>query len=75
MKKYGLAALASLPDRPILARTLARAAYVDSVCRSRRADPVKPLRDLWWTGYSLAAVDEKGVTLEVPALVDARDTT
>jgi hypothetical protein len=62
------AVLASFPHRPILARTLARAAHVDSVCRSLRDDPVKPLRDLWWTGYSLAALDDKGVTLEVPPL-------
>jgi hypothetical protein len=69
------AALAAHPHRPILARTLARAAYVDSVCRSKRRDPVEPLRDLWWTGYSLAAFDDKGVTLEVPALAALRDTT
>jgi hypothetical protein len=66
------AASARFPERPLLARDLARAAFVDYVWRaaafSDLPDPVMPLRDLWKTGYGLSAVDAAGVTLELPPL-------
>jgi hypothetical protein len=65
------AALARLPARPLLARDVGRAAFVDCVWRSAaadRPDPVAPLRALWQTGYVLSAVDASGVTLELPRL-------
>ena len=60
------------PDRPLLARALAQAAFVDRLLHAAaivdRPNPTTPLRALWQTGYGLAAVDAAGVTLEVPAL-------
>jgi hypothetical protein len=66
------AARARFGERPILARALAHAAYVDEVWRAASFDahtnPVTPLRELWQTGYALSTLDDKGVTLETPAL-------
>lgn len=66
------AARARLPDRPLLARGLARAAFVDSVWRAAvldgPTDPIAPLRALWATGYAISAIDSSGVTLEIPRL-------
>jgi hypothetical protein len=66
------AALGRFPQRPLLARDLAQAAFVDCLCRATslaaRPDPVAPLRALWSTGYVLAAIDHSGVTLEIPRL-------
>ncbi len=66
------AACVRFPDRPLLAGDLAHAAFVDCVWRSSplasRPNPVTPLRDLWQTGYVLAAHDDAGVTLEIPPL-------
>jgi molybdopterin synthase catalytic subunit len=66
------AALARFPERAPLARDLAHAAHVDGVWQaaslSARPDPVRPLRELWRTGYVLSEVDTSGVTLEVPPL-------
>ncbi len=67
------AASARFPDRPLLARGLAHAAYVDHVLRAAaladRPNPVRSLRELWQAGYGLAAVEPAGVTLELPPLL------
>jgi hypothetical protein len=64
------AALARFPERPLLAQSLARAAFVDALLRAApqptRANPVTPLRALWQTGYTVAAVSVTAVTLEIP---------
>jgi hypothetical protein len=69
------AARTRFAHRPVLARAIAHAAYVDFVWRAAslrdRPDPVGPLRDLWKTGYVLAAAGASGVTLEIPPLADA----
>jgi hypothetical protein len=62
------AALARFPERVVLARALAHAAYVDGIYRAASANPVTPLRALWTTGYVLSAVDSSGVTLAMPPL-------
>jgi hypothetical protein len=66
------AALTRLPDRPLLARDLAQAAFVDCLWRAtplaERPNPVTPLCALWQTGYVLAAIDPGGVTVELPGL-------
>jgi hypothetical protein len=66
------AALARFPTRPLLARDLAHAAFVDLVWRAASLadlpNPVTPLCDFWKTGYALATIDASGVTLEIPAL-------
>jgi hypothetical protein len=73
------ALLARLPDRPVLARELGHAAFVDSVWRAApvadRPDPVAPLRALWKTGYVLSAVDASSMTIELPPLVQERRGT
>jgi len=51
-------ALSRLPERPALARDLARAAFVDA----------RALGQLWRTGYVLSALDASGVTIEIPPL-------
>jgi hypothetical protein len=58
------AVLARFSSRPKLAHDIARAAFME------RAMPemVTALRDLWKTGYVLSAIDESGVTLEIPPL-------
>ncbi len=72
---HGLA-LARFPEREHLARAVAHAAYVDFVWRASRlcagANPVGPLCDLWRTGYVVADIDERAVTLAIPALPDGR---
>ncbi len=66
------AARVRFPERPLLARALAHAASVDRLLRAaaidERPNPVTPLRELWKTGYTLAAIDPSGVTLELPPL-------
>ena len=66
------AARVRFSPRPVLARALAHAAFVDGFVRaaslSRRPDPVTPLRALWRTGYVLSEIDPSGVVLEIPAL-------
>jgi hypothetical protein len=68
----GEAAVARLPARPLLARTLARAAFVEALwCAAEPSarNPVAPLRALWSTGYVLAGVDAAAsVTLAIPPL-------
>lgn len=62
-------AIATLhPVRPSLARSIAHAAFVDAVCRAAEIDaaPTSALRDLWATGYTLAAVDADGITIAIP---------
>jgi hypothetical protein len=59
------AVLSRLPERPLLARDVAHAAFVESVSREHPS-PVQHLRELWMTGYVISAVDEAGVTLELP---------
>jgi hypothetical protein len=65
-------ALGRFPGRVMLARALAHAAFVDFVWRaaaiSGRANPVTPLFELWSAGYALSALDELGVTVELPPL-------
>ena len=62
-----------LPDRPLLARSIAHAAFVDIMLRAaalgERPDPVAPLRRLWSTGYVLASLDGFGAILEIGPLV------
>jgi hypothetical protein len=66
------AALARFPDRPVLARALAHAAFADVVWRGASLDagsnPVTPLRQLWGAGYALSSLGAQGVTVEIPAL-------
>jgi hypothetical protein len=66
------AALGRFPERPLLARDLAHAAFVDDVwCAASVTElpnPVSPLCELWRTGYVLSAIDASGVTLEIPPL-------
>jgi hypothetical protein len=66
------AALVRFPERDILARALAHAAFVDCVWRNAalaaRSNPVTPLRELWSAGYVLAAMDDDGVSLAIPPL-------
>jgi hypothetical protein len=60
-----------LPQRPLLAQSLAHAAFVDGVLHAAalsRPNPVASLCALWSTGYGLAALDASGVTLEMPPL-------
>ncbi|MDB4941262.1 MAG: hypothetical protein JWP97_796 [Labilithrix sp.] len=65
------AARAVAGARPELADDLAHAAFVDEVWRAARLpghpSPIAALQALWRTGYAIAASDEAGVTLEVPA--------
>jgi hypothetical protein len=64
------AARARFPERAVLARALAHAAYVDVVWRAAsfepEANPVTPLRQLWQTGYVLSAFGAREATLELP---------
>jgi hypothetical protein len=66
------AALARFPERPVLVRSLAHAAFVDyafgAAALSGRSNPVTALRRLLATGYVLVAIDSSGVTLEIPPL-------
>ncbi len=57
--------LARFPARPLLAKDLAHAAFVDDL---QNTTAVRSLRALWSTGYVLADVDASGVTLEIPPL-------
>lgn len=63
------AAAARFAERIVLARALAHAAFVDAVWRASglapASSPATPLADLWRTGYTLADVDERGVTLQL----------
>jgi hypothetical protein len=64
------AARARFPERAVLARALAHAAYVDVVWRAAsfapEANPVTPLRRLWQSGYVLSALDARDATIELP---------
>jgi hypothetical protein len=66
------AAWVRFPERPDLGRALAEVAFLDVVSRAAPlapgANPVSALVALWRAGYVLAAVDEHGVTVEIPAL-------
>ena len=66
------AACARFPERPLLAHSLGHAAFVDGLLRAvamgDRPNPIAALRELWKTGYALSAIDESGVTLEIPPL-------
>ena len=65
-------ARAGFPERVHLARALAHAAFVDCVWRAAgldaRMNPVTPLSELWRRGYVVSAIDERAVTLGIPAL-------
>ena len=60
------AVLMRFPERPLLARSLAHAAFVDSATRGTNA--LAALRALWGSGYLLSAIGEEGMTLELPPL-------
>ncbi len=68
------AALVRFPDRDLLARGLAQAAFVDCVLQAAsdaaslaaRPNPVTSLRRLWKTGYVLSAIGPSGVTVAIP---------
>jgi hypothetical protein len=66
------AACTRFSERPVLARALAHAAFVDYAWHAAsppgRPNPVTALRDLWATGYVLSAIDASDVTVEIPAL-------
>jgi hypothetical protein len=66
------AALCRIVERPLLARDIGHAAFVDFVWRaaslSEARNPVAALRALWKTGYILSDVDASTVTLEIPPL-------
>lgn len=63
------ALLARHPARPLLARSIAHAAFVDGA--APRTDATTALRALWSAGYHLSAIGEAGVTLELPPLAAA----
>jgi hypothetical protein len=69
------AVLDRFPERPGLARSLAQAAFVDTLERlggaPATASPVAALRALWKTGYVLSAFDASSVTLAFPPLARA----
>lgn len=71
------AMLARLPRRPLLARSVARAAFVDALWRVAtvrdHASPAGALRALWSTGYVVAAADTSGFTLAIAALSSSSD--
>ncbi len=64
------AARTRIAARPVLARSIAHASFVDYVVHAAglrdRLNPVAPLCALWRTGYGIAAIDARGVTLEIP---------
>ena len=60
-------ALATLGDRPLLARSIACAAFVDRVWQ-REGGPVAPLRALWSTGYVLGSLRGGEATLLFPPI-------
>jgi len=64
------AALMRFPERPLLARDLAHAAFVDCVWHGAELadlpNPVRPLCELWKTGYVLSTIDASGVTIGIP---------
>jgi hypothetical protein len=66
------AVLGRFPDRPLLARSIARAAFVDFVWRAAaigdRPNPTSSLRALWETGYAISDIGISSVTLEIPRL-------
>jgi hypothetical protein len=74
------ATLARFPDRPMLARGLGHAAFVDFLFRAarftdgHRPNPVESLRELWATGYVLTTFDTFGATLEIAAQRDRSDS-
>jgi hypothetical protein len=62
-----------LPGRPLLAQSVAHAAFVDTVwtaspVAARRPNPVTPLREVWRAGYAVAAIDGTCLTIELPPL-------
>jgi hypothetical protein len=62
------AARARLPEA--LARGIAHAAFVDAVWNAARIgepSPAAPLRALWRTGYTIAWIDARAVTLAIPS--------
>jgi hypothetical protein len=60
------------PERPVLVRSLAHAAFVDCVFDAAsplgHPNPVTALRDFWGAGYAFSAIDTSGVTVEIPRL-------
>ncbi len=60
------AVLARFPERPLLARSLAHAAFVDTASPGTSA--LTALRALWRSGYLLSAIGEAGMILELPPL-------
>ncbi len=65
-------ALERFPARPKLARDLASAAFVDflwgATTLAASDNPARALHSIWTTGYVVADVDARGVTLGVPPL-------
>ena len=63
---------ARFPRRPLLARGVSHAAFVDyAVCAASLGglpNPVTSLRELWATGYVLSALSASGATVELPPL-------
>jgi len=64
------ALLARHPERPVLGRDLAHAAFVDCLIHAAELspNPVVPLRALWSAGYVLGSVDDAFVTLAIARL-------
>jgi hypothetical protein len=67
------AALLRFPERPLLARDLGRAAFVDGIWRAsplaaQQPDPVAPVVAIWRAGYVLSRADVAGVLVELPPL-------
>lgn len=60
------ALLARFPERPLLARSVAHAAFVDGATRGTNV--LTALRTLWSSGYVLSAIGEDGMILELPPL-------
>jgi hypothetical protein len=71
-RDVGMHAAERWPDRPVLSRALAHAAFVDAIWNvaspADRPSPITSLRALWATGYVLSAVDASAVTLQIPRL-------
>lgn len=77
-----LAALtARMPERPLLARSIAHAAFVDRMIHGRtrllasrlgriraheeRPSPARAMHGVWRTGHALASIDDAGIVLAV----------
>ena len=71
-REVHVVAAARLPERPLLAASVAHAALVGGLLADAGPlagpDPIAPLCRLWLTGYVPGAIDASGIMLELPPL-------